>query len=489
LIRFGTAAARWALLVTVLGSGMGFLDATVVNVALPRIGRDLGASVSDLQWVLDGYLITLGALMLTGGALGDLRGRRRVFVFGVSWFCAASALCAAAPSVGVLIGARALQGVGAALVTPGSLAILESVFARADRARAIGTWAGLAGVAAALGPVVGGVLVTAISWRAVFVINVPLGAIVVVAALRHIPETRDPEASGRLDAGGAALGIVALGAVAFALIEAPSRGVASPGVLAAIAAGALAAAGFLVREHRAREPMLPLAIFTSRQFTAANLVTFVVYAAMGAMRFLLVVFLQVSLGYTPLGAGAASLPVTALMLVLSSRASTLAQRIGARVPLTVGPLLLAGGMALMTRIDPGSSYLEAVLPAVVVFGLGLSLTVAPVTATALAGAEDRHAGAASGVNNAVARVATLLAIAVLPVAAGISGADFRDGQALVGGFHTAMLIAAALAAAGALFALGGLPARALGPADGDNVPRRAGGGGPTERAGAVGARR
>jgi EmrB/QacA subfamily drug resistance transporter len=395
--------------------------------------------------------VTVAALILLAGTLGDRLGRRRVFVVGVVWFTAASLLCAAAPTVGVLVGARLLQGVGGALLTPGSLAIIEATFAREDRGRAIGAWSGLGGVAAAVGPLVGGYLVQAVSWRAIFVINLPLGCVVAWLALRHVPESRDETVTGRLDYAGAVLATAGLAGATYAMVEGPSMGL-EPLVAAAAVVGGCGLVGFVVRERRAAHPMLPLGIFASRQFTAANLVTFVVYGALGGVFFLLVVVLQTSLGYSPVAAGAATLPVTVIMLALSSRAGALAQRIGPRIPLTVGPLLIAAGMLLMTQIGPGAGYVDTVLPAVVVFGLGLAATVAPVTATTLAAVDARHAGAASGVNNAVARTAGLLAVALLPPIAGLTGEAFRQPDVLAAGFHTAMLITAALAAAGGLLA-------------------------------------
>jgi EmrB/QacA subfamily drug resistance transporter len=425
----------------------------VVNVALPAIGRGLHAEVSGLQLVVTAYSVTLAALILLAGSLGDRLGRRRIFVVGVAWFTVTSALCAAAPTSGLLIAARTLQGIGGALLTPGSLAIIESSFVRSDRARAIGAWSGLTGIAAAVGPLVGGYLVQAVSWRAIFLLNVPLGALVAFLALHHVPESRDETTSGHLDYAGAILATFGLGGATYAIVEGPARGLGSPVVLAASIVGAVGLVGFVLVERTIRNPMLPLDIFSSRQFTAANLVTFVVYGALGGVFFLLVVTLQTSLGYAPVAAGAASLPVTAIMLVLSSRAGALAQRIGPRLPLTVGPLLIAAGMVLMTRIGPGGSYLKDVLPAVIVFGLGLSTTVAPVTATTLAAAPERHAGVASGINNAVARTAGLLAVALLPPIAGLSGSAFQQPHTLASGFHTAMLVSAGVAVLGGLLAL------------------------------------
>jgi EmrB/QacA subfamily drug resistance transporter len=430
---------------------MAFLDGTVVNVALPDIGRDLGASTSALQWILNGYLLTLASLILLGGSLGDRYGRRRVFVLGVGLFTAASLLCAVAPNTELLIFARLLQGVGGALLTPGSLALIEASFRPGDRARAIGAWSGLGGVAGALGPLVGGYLIGAVSWRAIFVINLPIGIFVAWTATRHVPESRDPMAVGHLDLAGAVLAALGLAGTTYALIEAPGQGT-SAAVLVTAIGGILALVAFFAGERRSPNPMLPLEIFRSRQFSAANGVTFVVYAALGGVFFLLVSFLQISLGYTPIEAGAASLPVTLLMLLFSARSGALAQRIGARVPLTVGPLVIALGLLWMTRIEPGDSYVTAILPPVIVFGLGLTLVVAPVTATVLAAADSRHSGIASGVNNAVARVAGLLAVAVLPAVAGLTGDSFYDPVKMTDGFHMGMAVCAALAALGGILA-------------------------------------
>jgi EmrB/QacA subfamily drug resistance transporter len=450
-VSFESAPGRWILAVSVLGSGMAFLDGTVVNVALPDIGRDFHATTGSLQWILNGYLLTLASLILLGGSLGDRYGRRRIFVIGVGLFTVASLLCAAAPNAQMLIGARLLQGIGGALLTPGSLAIIEASFRPGDRARAIGAWSGLGGVATAFGPLLGGWLIGAISWRAIFLINLPIGIFVAWAATRHVPETRDPMASGRIDVGGAVLTGLGLAGTTYALIEAPEKG-ATALVVAAAAIGVLSLIGFFVVERRVPNPMLPLEIFRSRQFSAANAVTFVVYAALGGFFFLFVAFLQVSLGYTPIEAGAASLPVTLLMLAFSARAGALAQRIGPRLPLTVGPLIVAVGLLMLTQLDQGSSYLSGVLPGVIVFGIGLTLVVAPVTATVLAAADSRHSGIASGVNNAVARVGSLLAVAVLPLAAGLTGANFYDPAKMTSGFHMAMVVCAALSAIGGVIA-------------------------------------
>jgi EmrB/QacA subfamily drug resistance transporter len=451
-IRVASARGRWVLAVTVLASALVFLDATVVNVALPSIGRDLDATVSQLEWVVNGYLLSLASLILLGGGLGDRYGRKRVFVWGIVWFTIASVLCALAPTIEILVAARVLQGVGAAAVTPGSLAIIRTSFASDERARAIGAWSALSGVGAAIGPLVGGYFVDAVSWRAVFLINAPVG-ILVVAASHHIPESRDPDAEGSLDVLGALLAIVGLAGLTFGLIEASGGGFGPAVVAGAIVLGIAALVGFVVVERRSANPMLPLGLFASRQFASANAITFVVYAALGGVFFLFVVFLQTVLGYSALEAGASTLPISITLLLLSSRSGALAQRIGPRWQLTIGPFLLAAGMLLMRRIEPGDSYVAAVLPAVLVFGLGLAAVVAPVTATALAAVDAGHAGIASGVNNAVSRVGQLIAVAVLPLVAGLSGSDFQDADALEAAFPVAMLAAAALSASGGVIAL------------------------------------
>jgi EmrB/QacA subfamily drug resistance transporter len=437
---------------TVLGSGIAFLDSTVVNVALPHIGEDLDTSVAGLQWVLNGYLVTLSALILLGGSFGDLFGRKRVFQTGVVLFALASVACALAPNDAALVLGRVAQGIGGALLTPASLAILEAGFRPEDRPRAIGAWSGLSGVAAAVGPFVGGWLVDAASWRWIFLINLPLAVVVVAIAARHVPESFDPHADRRIDGAGAALVALSLGAVSWGLIAAGDRGWGSPSVVLTLVTGVLAMVAFVVVESRSSHPMLPLDIFRSAQFRAANLVTAAVYAALGGVFFLLTLQLQQVLGYSALEAGAATLPITLLMLALSARSGALAARIGPRLQMTVGPLVIAVGILLMTQIEAGVSYWTQVLPAVLVAGFGLATTVAPLTATALGSVDDRHAGVASGVNTTVSRAAQLAAVAVLPVAVGLTGDDFLRPETFSDGFRTAMLITAVLAAVGGLIA-------------------------------------
>lgn len=451
-VRYRSARGRLVLLATVLGSGMAFLDATVVNVALPSIGDDLDAGLTGLQWTVNAYALTLAGLLLFGGSLGDHLGRRRVFAIGVWWFAVASLLCALAPSLEVLVAARAVQGVGAALLTPGSLAILQASFHPDDRGAAIGAWSGLAGVSTAAGPFLGGWLVEAVSWRLIFVINLPLAAVVLWAA-RRIPETRAAEAAGtRLDVSGTVLAALGLAGVTYALTEGPQGGWAAPGTLAPGVGGVVLLAAFAAVEARGRHPMVPLDMFSSRVFTGANAMTFVVYGALGAGLFLLPIQLQEVSGYTPIQAGSALIPMTLVMLALSTWAGRLSQRIGPRLPMGLGPVVAGAGLALLTRAGPGADYVADVLPGVLVFGLGMAVTVAPLNVTVLAAAGVERAGVASAVNNAVARVAGLLAVAAVPVAAGLSGDDLVPG-AFDEGFRTGMLISAALCAAGGVIAL------------------------------------
>lgn len=412
----------------VLGSGIAFLDSTVVNVALPAIGDDLDSGVRGLQWIINGYLVTLSALVLLGGSLADRLGRRRMFLIGLVGFAAASLLCGVAPTIGALVGARLLQGVAGALLVPGSLAIISATFHPDDRSRAVGAWSGLAGITSAVGPFLGGWMVDAVSWRLVFLINLPLIAVAVWIVVRHVPETID-ESAGRPDLVGAVTASAGLAAVTWGLIE---------GSVTVGALGIATLAVFVLVEVKGRSPMVPMGMFRSRQFSGANLTTLAVYAGLGGAMFLLVIHLQQALGYSALEAGAALVPFTILMLLLSSRAGQLAQRIGPRLPMTVGPLIAGGGLFLMGRIEPGVTFASTVLPAVLVFGLGMTLTVAPLTSAVLAAVEEQHLGVGSGVNNAVSRLAGLLAVAALPV--------------ITDSFPVAMRICAAVCAAGGVVA-------------------------------------
>jgi MFS family permease len=476
-LRTGTVAGRGTLLAAILGSGMVFLDSTVVNVALPHLGRELKANTADLQWTLNAYLLTLAAFVLLGGALGDRFGRRRVFLIGVLWFSAASVLCGAAQTIWWLIGARFLQGLGGALLTPGSLALLQSSFHRDDRSRAIGTWSGLAGVSTALGPFLGGYLIDTLSWRWIFLLNLPLAVVVVLAARRWAPESRAAQEHGtgravqdrssdraardrspgralsrrpQFDLAGALLGALALAGITFALIEARQLGGGSWEVIAAIAIGIIGAVAFLAVEHRRGESaMLPPTLFSNRLFSVLNLYTVVVYAALGGLTFFLAVDLQVVAGYSALETGVATLPLTILLLIGSSRSGALAGRIGPRLQLSIGPVFSAAGFLLLRGIGPHASYWTDVLPGVALFGIGTTLVVAPLTASVLAAVEDRFAGVASGVNNAASRAGGLLAVAALPLLVGLSGAGYGVPAQLAVAFRGAMLWCAGMLLFGA----------------------------------------
>jgi EmrB/QacA subfamily drug resistance transporter len=451
-VRYASSAGRWVIAATVLGSGVAFLDGTVVNVALPTISRDLHTGLSDLQWITDAYLLTLGALIILGGSLGDRYGRRRVFVLGLISFTAASVICGAAPNTLVLIAARALQGIGGALLVPGSLAIISASFAAQDRARAVGLWSGLSGVSAVVGPFVGGWLVDAVSWRAIFFLNVPLAAAAVLIALRHVPETRDDTAVGRPDYIGAVVVSLGLVGVVYALIDGPSNGWSMPATVAGIA-GALLLIGFPFLELRVRIPMVPLRIFASQQFSGANLTTFAVYAALSVVSFLLVLHLQQDMHYSALAAGTAFLPAGLLLIAFSSRAGALAQRIGPQLPMTGGPLIAAVGLLLLAGVRNGDGYLTSVLPGVVVFGAGLTITVAPLTAAVMAAVDAHHFGVGSAINNATARIGGLLAVAVVPALAGLTAASSHlAGVSLNDGYTMSMRISAGMLVAGGLIA-------------------------------------
>ena len=436
---------RLTLLALTLGSGIVILDGTVVNVAIRVIGVDLGASLGQLQWVVNGYLLALASLVLLGGALGDRLGRRRVYVTGMALFLVGSVACALAPTVEVLVLTRVVQGIGGALLMPGALAIIQASYAPADRGPAIGTWAGMSGIAAAVGPFVGGWLIDHGGWRWVFGINVPFCLVVLAIALAAVPESRDEESGGRFDVGGAVLTVVALAALTWALISAPE--VPAWAVAAAVGVAVAAVFAFLRLERRLPRPMVPLGLFGSRVFAAANAMTFLVYGALGAVMFLLVLQLQVSAGWSALAAGLTGLPVTISMMLLSSRTAGLSQRIGPRIPMSLGPVTCAAGVTALLAVGRGAKW-YAVLPGMVVFALGLALLVSPLTATVLAAAPDRFAGVASGINNAVARAGSLLAVAALPAVAGLNGTAYLDPVTMTAGYRVAMVICAVLLAAG-----------------------------------------
>jgi EmrB/QacA subfamily drug resistance transporter len=404
---------RLTLIATILGSTVVFLDATVVNVALPAISEDLDAGLAGQQWVVEAYMLTMVSLLLVGGSLGDQFGRRRMFVAGLVAFGATSALCAVAPSDEFLVGARALQGIAGALLVPGSLAIVAATFEGEERGKAVGTWTAWTGIATVFGPAGGGALIGLLSWRAIFWVNLPLIALTVALTLRGVEESRDPDAFRGIDWPGIALSAAGLGGPVFALIEQPTRGWGDPLVWVPLLGGVLCLAAFLLYEARARHPMLDLGLFRIRNFAVANLTTLAAYAGLIGGLFFATLFLQQVAGYSALEAGLATTPVSILLFVLSPRFGRLASGTGPRLPMTVGPIVGGIGLLLMLRVGAEADYVSEVLPAVLVFGLGLAATVAPLTATVLDSVEERRVGIASGVNNGVSRVAGLLAIAVL----------------------------------------------------------------------------
>jgi EmrB/QacA subfamily drug resistance transporter len=445
-LRMSSGRGRLVLATTVLGSGVALLDGTVVNVALPTIGRELGADLAGLQWVVNAYALTLASFILLGGSLGDRFGRRRIYAVGVAGFGLASVGCALSPNVELLVLARSAQGVSAALLVPGSLAILQASFHKDDRMPAIGAWTGLLGVATASGPVVGGWLVGH-SWTWAFWVNVPLSLLVVVMALRFVPESRNPRASHRFDVAGVALAVVGLGCITWSLTVAAADSDAL--TLAVGVLGVVALAAFAVVEDRSAHPLVPPSLFVSRVFTVINIVTLVVYAGLSGALLFLVMYLQTVAGWSPLAAGAATVPLSLVMLALASRFGNLASK-GSPRPYMVGGTLVAGlGFAMLAMIPEDPSYWLNVLPGVALVGLGLSMTVAPLTGTVLAAAPDELAGTASGVNNAVARTAGLLAVAALPALVGLSGAEYASPSALAPAYRTAMFICAGLVALGA----------------------------------------
>jgi EmrB/QacA subfamily drug resistance transporter len=510
------ASGPWILAATILGSAMAFIDGTVVNVALPQIQARLNATAIDAQWIVESYALFLAALILVGGSLGDHYGRRRIFTLGVVMFAAASVLCGLASSPEQLIVARAVQGVGGALLVPGSLAIISASFEEERRGRAIGTWSGFSGITAAIGPVLGGYLVDNVSWRAAFFINVPLAVVVLWISFGHVPESRDPDAR-RLDIPGAVLTTLALGGVVYGLIESQNSGFTDPRVLVSLALGVAALVAFVFVEGRVEEPMMPLSLFRSRNFAGANLLTLFLYAALGGSLYYLPFNLIQVHGYSATAAGSAFLPFVLITFVLSRWAGGLVVRYGAKLPLVIGPTITAAGFVLFALPGTEGSYWTTFFPAVVVMGLGMALVIAPLTTTALTSVSGRHAGLASGVNNAVSRTASLLCIPVLGIfvfmtfstqldtetkelglpqearqqleaeKVDLAGAEVPEGldsgtaaavqraidEAFVAGYRVAMLIAAGLAVASAVVA--GIMIEGKGRAVESREPGRAGG--------------
>ena len=487
-------AKPWVLAATILGSSMVFINASTVNVALPALQGALGASVVDVQWVVNAYTLFLAALILTGGSLGDRLGRKRVFLVGVVVFTAASVWCGLAPNVGQLIAARAVQGVGGALLTPGSLAMISAAFPAGERGGAIGLWSGASALTSALGPLLGGFLIDTVSWRWIFFITVPFAVAVLVITLWRVPESRDEETTGGLDFWGAALATLGLAGVTYGLLESSNRGFGDPLVLTAFGLGVAALVSFVLVEKRLSSPMVPLELFSSRTFSGANLLTLFLYTAFGGALFFLPFNLIQVQGYSATAAGAAFLPTVLLLSLLSRFSGGLVARVGAKLPLVVGPVVVAGGLLLLTLPGVGGSYWTTFFPGLVVLGLGMAISVAPLTTAVMSAVADHYAGTASGVNNAVSRVAGLLAVALLGIVmvlvfnnaldgrleplnltpqvqetllaergdlAGMSvpegvspelktGLETAIDQSFVAGFRIIMLVTAALAVAGAL---------------------------------------
>jgi EmrB/QacA subfamily drug resistance transporter len=442
---------RLTLVAAILGSAIATIDGTVVNVALPAIERDLGGGLSAQQWVSNAYLLALGSLILIGGSLGDIYGERRVFTLGTAAFGVFSMTCAIAPTIELLIAARALQGTAAALLIPSSLAIIVAAFSADERGAAIGTWTAWGAIASLAGPLAGGLIVDQLSWRWIFALNAPLVAVTLVLIAAAVPRTK--RAAGRhVDFLGATLCALGLGGVVFALIEQPHFGWSSPVILVPLIGGIVAFAGFLAYERRAAHPMLELELFSRRNFAVGNLETLTMYAGLAILFFFLVIFLQQVAGYSALESGFATLPVTLVMFVLSRRFGALADRYGPRLFMGAGPLVAAAGLLLLLRTGIDTSYLADLLPSLLVFSIGLAMTVAPLTATVLADADETDAGIASAVNNAVARVAGLVGISLIGVviASRLPGDTFAANDGSVRAFHEAVLICAGLVAAGGI---------------------------------------
>jgi EmrB/QacA subfamily drug resistance transporter len=442
---------RLVLVACILGSVIVFVDSSVVNVALPAIERDLGGGLALQQWVVDAYLLTLGSLLLVGGSLGDLFGARRLFLLGIVSFGVTSVLCAVAPDGPFLIVGRGLQGVTGAILTPAGLAVIAATFSGEERGAAIGAWTAWAGVAFVIGPLVGGWLVTNASWRWVFLVNVPFAIATTALVAYAVPRQERTGQRPRVDFVGGILCVLGLGGPVFALIEAPRRGWGDALIVVTLVGGLVLLGAFLWWERHSSHPMLPLNLFSRRNFSFANLETLTVYAGLSTLTFFLVLFVQQVAGYTALRAGLALLPITIVMFVMSPRVGRLSMRLGPRVFMGVGPFVAAAALASLVRLTPGFDYWYELLPALLVFSLGLSMIVAPLTATVLADADEHDAGIASGVNNAIARVAGLIGIAVV-------GASVADAQNRldVSGFRLAMAITAVLVAAGGVIGLAGI---------------------------------
>jgi EmrB/QacA subfamily drug resistance transporter len=451
-----TRSQRFTLVAAILGSSVAMIDGTIVNVALPAIQDDLGGGLQAQQWISNAYLLTLGSFILIGGSLGDIYGRRRVFSIGVGAFGVLSLACALAPTIETLIAARALQGVAGALLTPGSLAIIAAAFSDRERGAAIGSWTAWGGIAIIVGPLLGGLIVDQVSWRWIFAINVPLVVVTLALARGAVPD--EPAAPRRVDLLGAFLCAAGLGGVVFALIEQPRFGWGSPVIVVSLLGGLAAFATFLVYELRASQPMLRLDLFGRRNFSVANLQTLTIYAGLSVLFFFLFIFLQQVAGYSALQAGMTTIPSTLIMFALSRRMGALADRFGPRLFLSVGPLTAAAGILLFLRVGIETSYVFDLLPALVVFSLGLATTVAPLTATVLADADATDAGIASAINNAIARVAGLIGISAIGavVSQSLAGDTFAPNPDSVHAFHEAIVLCAALVASGGVVAAFGI---------------------------------